>query len=218
MKLIRFPSALVLTLLCSHAHGWRRILHQCRGGSQPPSLPPGGSYRGYGDEPDLPPDLPPYGNSGYDRNGEHYPSDQQQHQGYNDPGPPPLPGGYPENDQYAQHQQVEPAVGVTEEGASWDPTAASTDGGMDLSDFDKEFILKGLARLYRKKILPLELASRYGQFHSSPLSPSDFDAPPMILLLGQYSVGKVGLEKAVFLVAVVYYTLLIGSFPSLTLT
>ena len=59
-------------------------------------------------------------------------------------------------------------------------------GGMDLSSFDKEYILKGLARLYRKKILPLEISSRYGHFHSPPLSPADFVAPPQILLLGQY--------------------------------
>jgi hypothetical protein len=56
----------------------------------------------------------------------------------------------------------------------------------DLAEFDKEFILQGLARLYKKKILPLELSSRYGHFHSPPLSPSDFEAPPMVLLLGQY--------------------------------
>jgi len=40
------------------------------------------------------------------------------------------------------------------------------------------------------KVLPLELASKYSQFHSSALSASDFDAKPMVLLLGQYSVGK----------------------------
>jgi hypothetical protein len=62
----------------------------------------------------------------------------------------------------------------------------NNDSGADLSSFDKEYILKGLARLYRKKILPLELASRYGHFHSPPLSPSDFVAPPMVLLIGQY--------------------------------
>jgi GTPase SAR1 family protein len=66
---------------------------------------------------------------------------------------------------------------------------------MDLSTFDKEYILKGLARLYRRKILPLELSSRYGHFHSPPLSPSDFAAPPMVLLLGQYSVGKTSFVK-----------------------
>merc|ERR1711937_179034 len=61
---------------------------------------------------------------------------------------------------------------------------------MDLSSFNKDYILQGLARLYKKKILPLEIESRYGHFHSPPLSPSDFVAPPMVLLLGQYSVGK----------------------------
>jgi EH domain-containing protein 1 len=70
-----------------------------------------------------------------------------------------------------------------------------TQDSMDLSSFDKDYILKGLARLYRKKILPLELSSRYGHFHSAPLSPADFDAPPMVLLLGQYSVGKTSFIK-----------------------
>ena len=59
-------------------------------------------------------------------------------------------------------------------------------GGMDLSGFNKEYILKGLAKLYKKKILPLEISSRYGHFHSPPLSPADFVAPPQVLLLGQY--------------------------------
>ncbi|KAL7517167.1 hypothetical protein ACHAWX_002116 [Stephanocyclus meneghinianus] len=62
--------------------------------------------------------------------------------------------------------------------------------GMDLSQFDKDVIFSGLKRLYRKKIRPLEISSKYGHFHSPPLSPSDFDAKPMVLLLGQYSVGK----------------------------
>lgn len=44
--------------------------------------------------------------------------------------------------------------------------------------------------MYKKKIRPLELSSKYAHFHSPPLSPSDFDAKPMVLLLGQYSVGK----------------------------
>ena len=66
----------------------------------------------------------------------------------------------------------------------------SDGGGMDLSQFDKDQIFGGLKRLYRKKIRPLELSSKYGHFHSPPLSPSDFDAKPMVLLVGQYSVGK----------------------------
>lgn len=60
------------------------------------------------------------------------------------------------------------------------------DSGMDLSTFDKEYILKGLAKLYKKRILPLERDSNYGHFHSPPLSPADFVAPPQVLLLGQY--------------------------------
>ncbi|GMI32934.1 hypothetical protein TrRE_jg241 [Triparma retinervis] len=44
--------------------------------------------------------------------------------------------------------------------------------------------------MYKKKIRPLEVSSKYGHFHSPPLGPSDFDAKPMVLLLGGYSVGK----------------------------
>jgi EH domain-containing protein 1 len=84
---------------------------------------------------------------------------------------------------------AEPPAGTSSWDGSGSPSAA------DLAKFDKEYIMRGLARLYRKKILPLELASRYAQFHSPPLSPSDFDAPPMILLLGQYSVGKTSFVK-----------------------
>lgn len=61
---------------------------------------------------------------------------------------------------------------------------------LELDSFDKDLIFQGLKRMYRKKILPLEISSKYGHFHSPPLSPSDFDAKPMVLLLGQYSVGK----------------------------
>lgn len=68
--------------------------------------------------------------------------------------------------------------------------SSQTGGGMDLSQFNKDIIFSGLKRLYRKKIRPLELSSKYGHFHSPPLSPSDFDSKPMVLLLGQYSVGK----------------------------
>jgi N-terminal EH-domain containing protein len=64
-----------------------------------------------------------------------------------------------------------------------------------IAAFNKDYILKGLARLYHKKILPLELSSKYGHFQPPPLSQSDFYAPPMILLLGQYSVGKTSFVK-----------------------
>lgn len=67
-----------------------------------------------------------------------------------------------------------------------DTVGSGGDPKIDLSAFDKEYIMKGLARLYRKKILPLELSSKYGHFHSPPLSPADFDAPPAVLLLGPF--------------------------------
>jgi EH domain-containing protein 1 len=55
---------------------------------------------------------------------------------------------------------------------------------------DKDIVFQGLKDLYRKKVLPLEIASKYSHFGSPPLGPSDFDAKPMVLILGQYSVGK----------------------------
>lgn len=44
--------------------------------------------------------------------------------------------------------------------------------------------------MYRKKILPLEIASKYGHFQSAPLSPADFESKPLVLFIGGYSVGK----------------------------
>eukprot|EP00903_Cladosiphon_okamuranus_P007583 g7356.t1 len=59
-----------------------------------------------------------------------------------------------------------------------------------LTNTDKEVIFDGLKKLYRKKILPLEESSRYAHFHSPPMNPADFEAKPMVLIVGQYSVGK----------------------------
>jgi len=55
---------------------------------------------------------------------------------------------------------------------------------------DKDLIFEGLKRLYKKKVLPLEVASKYSHFSSPPMGPSDFEAKPMVLIIGQYSVGK----------------------------
>ena len=51
-------------------------------------------------------------------------------------------------------------------------------------------VLDGLKKMYRKKLLPLEEQYKYGEFHSPYLSDGDFDAKPMVLLIGQYSTGK----------------------------
>jgi GTP-binding protein EngB required for normal cell division len=34
------------------------------------------------------------------------------------------------------------------------------------------------------------MSMKYAQFNSAPLMPADFDAKPMVLVVGGYSVGK----------------------------
>jgi hypothetical protein len=179
----------------------------CRGGSspQPPNYDQTSFENGY-TPPELPHDSPPYPDDQdqssyqtqlqsppdlphYQDNSMH--SSDQNHAQYQQP--PPLPPGY--GDDRSQMAQPPPYFQgemfqepEANEGSEviepWGDT--TNESGMDLTSFDKEYILKGLAKLYKKKILPLELSSRYGDFHSPPLSPADFVAPPMVLLLGQY--------------------------------
>mmetsp|Transcript_60626 Transcript_60626/g.100671 ORF Transcript_60626/g.100671 Transcript_60626/m.100671 type:complete len:546 (-) Transcript_60626:328-1965(-) len=58
-----------------------------------------------------------------------------------------------------------------------------------------ESVSDGLKQLYRTRIRPVEEAFRFGEFYSPLLNDSDFDAKPMVLLLGQYSVGKTSFIK-----------------------
>ncbi|KAL4628224.1 hypothetical protein ACB092_05G221500 [Castanea dentata] len=51
-------------------------------------------------------------------------------------------------------------------------------------------IIDGLKRLYIEKLKPLEVAYRFNDFVSPLMTNSDFDAKPMVMLLGQYSTGK----------------------------
>ncbi|KPM02679.1 EH domain-containing protein 1-like protein [Sarcoptes scabiei] len=53
-----------------------------------------------------------------------------------------------------------------------------------------ESVVEGLKRIYRTKILPLEEQYLFHEFHSPPFDDADFDAKPMVLLVGQYSTGK----------------------------
>jgi len=48
----------------------------------------------------------------------------------------------------------------------------------------------GLSKIYFEKIRTLEELYKFGHFFSPLLNPSDFEAKPSILLLGQYSTGK----------------------------
>ncbi|CAF3310615.1 unnamed protein product [Rotaria socialis] len=51
-------------------------------------------------------------------------------------------------------------------------------------------VAEGLRQVYKSKLLPLEEAYRFHEFHSPQLDDCDFSAKPMVLLVGQYSVGK----------------------------
>ena len=51
-------------------------------------------------------------------------------------------------------------------------------------------VTDGLKQLYRAKVRPIEELYRFGDFYSPLLTDGDFEAKPMVLLMGQYSVGK----------------------------
>jgi len=53
-----------------------------------------------------------------------------------------------------------------------------------------ESVTDGLKQLYRAKVRPIEELYRFGDFYSPLLTDGDFEAKPMVLLMGQYSVGK----------------------------
>lgn len=54
--------------------------------------------------------------------------------------------------------------------------------------YDK--VIDGLKQVYKESLLPLEEHYKFHDFHSPKLTDSDFQAKPMILLVGQYSTGK----------------------------
>ena len=51
-------------------------------------------------------------------------------------------------------------------------------------------VAEGLKKLYKNNLYPLEDAYKYHDFQSPALHDPDFDAKPMVLLIGQYSTGK----------------------------
>ncbi|GAV61224.1 Dynamin_N domain-containing protein/EF_hand_5 domain-containing protein [Cephalotus follicularis] len=51
-------------------------------------------------------------------------------------------------------------------------------------------IIDGLKKMYIEKLKPLEVTYCFNDFVSPLLTNSDFDAKPMVMLLGQYSTGK----------------------------
>eukprot|EP01130_Rhizamoeba_saxonica_P015744 TRINITY_DN7118_c0_g1_i2.p1 TRINITY_DN7118_c0_g1~~TRINITY_DN7118_c0_g1_i2.p1 ORF type:complete len:509 (+),score=112.37 TRINITY_DN7118_c0_g1_i2:126-1652(+) len=66
-------------------------------------------------------------------------------------------------------------------------------GGENMEEslqFDDSDIALAMSGIYMKHILPLEQRYIFDRFYSEPFKEIDFTAPPMVLLLGQYSVGK----------------------------
>lgn len=53
-----------------------------------------------------------------------------------------------------------------------------------------ESVTEGLKNIYKQKLLPLEKEYQFHDFHSPALDEPDFDAKPMVMLVGQYSTGK----------------------------
>ena len=51
-------------------------------------------------------------------------------------------------------------------------------------------VSEGLKKIYKQKLYPLEEHYKFHDFHSPALDDPDFDAKPMVLLVGQYSTGK----------------------------
>ena len=51
-------------------------------------------------------------------------------------------------------------------------------------------VAEGLKKIYKGKLLPLEESYDFHEFVSPALNEPDFDAKPMVLLVGQYSTGK----------------------------
>ncbi|KAL7073350.1 hypothetical protein ACQ4LE_007199 [Meloidogyne hapla] len=53
-----------------------------------------------------------------------------------------------------------------------------------------ETVSEGLRKIYKEKLYPLEEHYNFHDYHSPALDDPDFNAKPMILLVGQYSTGK----------------------------
>lgn len=161
------------------------------------------SHQNYGPYSESPPPPNSHYNSGLQqKHSMHFPHDEKQQNIHNtnlSPPPPQLPTddyyGQQNNYNSPSHHPQQERSNPVEDNHHTDSNNINENHVMDLSQFNKDTIFSGLKRMYRKKILPLELSSKYGHFHSPPLSPSDFEAKPMVLLLGQYSVGKTSFIK-----------------------
>ncbi|KAI9495824.1 P-loop containing nucleoside triphosphate hydrolase protein [Zychaea mexicana] len=68
------------------------------------------------------------------------------------------------------------------------PTANSSTQNWGEDEYEQ--VIEGVKKIYKSKIRPLEVTYNFEGFHSAPLTESDIEAKPLVLLIGQYSTGK----------------------------
>ncbi|RCH98157.1 3-hydroxyisobutyryl-CoA hydrolase [Rhizopus azygosporus] len=69
-------------------------------------------------------------------------------------------------------------------------TNSSANSSQVFEDDQYAKVVDGIKKIYRQKIKPLEVTYNFEGFHSAPLTDSDIEAKPIVLLIGQYSTGK----------------------------
>ena len=70
--------------------------------------------------------------------------------------------------------------------ASWLPTF----GWGQAEEREFEDMAEEIKYFYTEKLLPLEEKFRFHAFHGAPMNDADFDAKPLVMMVGQYSTGK----------------------------
>ncbi|CAO3613071.1 unnamed protein product [Cunninghamella echinulata] len=75
------------------------------------------------------------------------------------------------------------------------PNGSSSEYHSSWNDQEYEKIIEGVKQVYKAKIKPLEVTYNFEGFHSAPLTDSDIEAKPIVLLIGQYSTGKTTFVK-----------------------
>merc|ERR1740138_855623 len=57
-------------------------------------------------------------------------------------------------------------------------------------DAATRMVIDELKVLYKQKLLPIEQTFMFNRFYSPLMTDAEFESKPMVLLIGQYSVGK----------------------------
>ena len=53
-----------------------------------------------------------------------------------------------------------------------------------------KYVIEGLKRLYKAKVLPVEKLYKFDLYHSPSMTDTEFESNPQVLMIGQYSTGK----------------------------